>query len=593
MKKLFAIALAACLLFLAAPTAVSAADTTRDSGLDYTESTQELKNPHMGFVNNGYAADGSIMLTETGSTPIHVTSGFAWYYVNLNRFSAGNSPAAASKVGGVDKPITAAALSALEQGLTTLRQNGGSALIRFVYDWDGVAGCEPANFEMILTHIRQLCEVVSRFDDIVLGFECGIVGVFGEMHSSEYTGSEYVNRIIDAYLDNTPESMILMLRTPGYIANYLGVTRAQLKDVVTQKGTKAYRLSMFNDGYMNSDNDLGTWSDRAEEIQFLYKQTEHATYGGEYGSAWSWIVESGATVQLPQNALPEMYQTHINFLHSGVPKIGDGGNTYFGYDQYTYSAAYEKPWFPNNSAFYGKSCHDFIRAHLGYRLVLRQSLLSAKPYAGSNLELSGKIENTGFANILHNPTAQVHLVQSGSVVESYDVSLNAADLKSCSTYNYSFSLPLPASLALGDYDVYLQLSASKGDAAAKAKSSIQFANNGGIFNATLGANKLGSITVETAPLPPPEIVIPKNFTILNPRHSGKITAEDAISYESSNKSVATIDNNGNILAKRPGTTVITATTPYGKSSITVTVKYSFWQWLLVIFVFGWIWLPLK
>ncbi len=591
MKKLLTAILALTLVLLCVPILGFAESTLRDSGLVYTESTRELKNPCMGFVNNGYAGDGAFTLTETGSTTIHVTSGFAWYYVNLNRFSAGNSPAAASKVGGVDKPISAAALAALEQGLVTLRQNGGSALLRFVYDWDGVAGCEPANFEMILTHIRQLCEVVSRFDDIVLGFECGIVGVFGEMHSSIYTGSEYANRIIDAYLDNTPETMILMVRTPSYIANYLGVTRAELKNVVTQKGTKAYRLSMFNDGYMNSDSDLGTWQNRAEEIQFLYTQTEHASYGGEYGSAYTEASLFPNNACQPENALPEMYRTHINFLHSDTYKLGQGWgsniNTRFGYDQFNYSSAYEKPWFPDNSAFYGKTCYDFIRAHLGYRLVLRESLLSSEPHAGGNLELRGKIENTGFANILHNPTAQVHLAQNGSIVQSYNVNLNAADLKSCTTYDYAFTLPLPAALALGDYEVSLQISASKGDAAAKAKSSIQFANEGGIFNATLGTNKLGAVTVVAAPSP--EIVISKNFTVLYPRGTGKVSATDATAYASNNESVATVDNSGNVLAKKTGTTVITATTPYGQASITIKVEFNFWQWLLGIFetIFSW------
>ena len=69
--------------------------------------------------------------------------------------------------------------------------------------------------------------------------------------------------------------------------------------------------------------------------------------------------------------------------------------------------------------------------------------------------------------------------------------------------------------------------------------------------------------------------------------------EGATGYTSSNTSVATIDNNGNILGKRRGTTVITATTPTGDVNITVTVKYSFWQWVMVILLFGWIWLPLK
>ena len=492
------IAIAICLTgFLA--NNILAQETLVDSGLDYTESTQIVENPFMGFVNKGYPADGGFRFTDTGTSQIHITSGFAWYYVNLNNFSAGNKSEAASRVGGTDKPLSAASLEAFAQGLETLRQNGGSAILRFVYDQDGVAGCEPADFNMILTHLRQLGEVMSNYSDVILALECGIIGVFGEMHSSIYTGSEYANQVIDAYLDNTPETIRLLVRTPGYIANYLGVDRADLKNVVTEKGTKAYRLGMFNDGYMNSDSDLGTWANRTEEIQFLFTQNGHVPYGGEFGSAYTEASLFPNNACIPENAIPEMYQSHLSFLHSDIYLIGQGGgtniNTRFGYDQYTYGSEYEKSWYSDNSAFYGKSCYDFIRAHIGYRLVLRESKLPVAPRQGEALKLSGRIENTGFANILHNPNAQVIMTQNGAIVHIFDVELDASDLRSCTTHQYDLTLSLPNSLPAGNYDLYLRLAGSNGSNV-QAANGIRFVNNGDIFDSTLGANKLGSVTVQ-------------------------------------------------------------------------------------------------
>ena len=477
-----------------------AQETMIDSGLDYTESTQEVKNPFMGFVNKGYASDGSFWLTETGTSTVHVNSGFVWYYVNLQKFSAGNSPnVVPPRVGGVDKPIADTALKAFAKALETLRQNGGSAMLRFVYDFDGIAGCEPADFNMILTHIRQLGEVMSNYDDIILAIECGIIGKFGEMHSSIYTGSYYSNQIIDAYLDNTPETIRLLVRTPAYIANYLGVNKADLKNVVTVKGTKAYRLGMYNDGYMNTVDDLGTWTiNRAEEIKFLFSQNNHAPYGGEFGSAYdASLLPNNACI--PENAIPEMYQSHLSYLHSNIYKISDK-NKIFGYDQYTYGSEYEKSWYSNNTAFYGMTCHDFIRAHIGYRLVLRESKLSAVPRLGQALKLSGYIENTGFANILHCPSAQVIMVQmqnGDTTIHIFDVKLDASDFISCIKYKYDLSLSLPNTLSTGDYDIYLRLAGSNGKNI-KATNGIRFANNGEIFNVALGANKLGSVKIHEA-----------------------------------------------------------------------------------------------
>lgn len=696
MKKLFAFALAALLAMMAAPPLTAlAAEEMKDSGLNYTESTAMLPNPFMGYPNRGYAADGGFLMQEGGASTIHVAGdypgGFTWYYIDLKAFSAGNDRGTGAPrpgvVGGVDKPISQAALNGFEQALVKLRQNGGSALMRFVYDTNGVQGCEPDNFDMAITHLKQLCGVVSKYPDIVQGFECGIIGVYGEMHSSKYNDRQYVNRVIDAYLDNTPDSMVLLLRSPGRIADYLGITTAQLAALVPEKGSRAYRLGYYNDGYMNSDSDLGTWMyNRALETDFLARG--NTPYGGEYGSAYDWIIQSNSTAHLPQNAILEMYKTHVSFIRGNVYKIG-GTNTYFGYDQYTYGPAYEKPGFPDNSAFYGANCHSFITAHLGYRLVLRESKLSQSPQAGGGLRLQGRIENTGFANILHNPAARILLVKDGAVAHAGDVSLDASNLRSCTTYRYDLSLSLPAALATGDYDVYLQLAHVQGSAA--AKSGIRFANNGGIFHEALGANKLGTVTVAAAgsvgptdleavaaakaaltwdsirasntaqnsvtanlvtlpvsglhgaaiswsssnaaisntgivtrpsygagsasvtlaatitkgtasdaaifSLTVPElpdtgtpIQVSKDFDVLNVRKSGKITAPGASGFTSSNPAVASIDSQGNVTGRRPGSAVIAVFTPDGQGIIEVTVKYSFWQWLLVIFLFGWRWL---
>jgi uncharacterized repeat protein (TIGR02543 family) len=88
-----------------------------------------------------------------------------------------------------------------------------------------------------------------------------------------------------------------------------------------------------------------------------------------------------------------------------------------------------------------------------------------------------------------------------------------------------------------------------------------------------------------------------DFDVLNPRQHGQVYVDKASgmkTFMSSNERVATIDENGKILAKRPGTTTIIVQTSDGQEGfMTVTVKYSFVQWLYVIFLFGWIWVPLR
>lgn len=471
------------------PTAdVLAADDTVDSGIDYTESTERLSNPNM-----GYPSHASISLNDSFSA--RNDSGFTWYYVNISAYSGSNSmlpDGVTWPAGRVDRPISDKALEAFRGTLENLRQNGGSCFIRFVYDWDGQTGREPSDIETIIQHIEQLCGVVSDFSDICFGFECGIIGVFGEMHSSIYCGSQYANRIIDAYLDNTPDTMILMVRTPTYITQYLGVSRSELAELVTEKGSPEYRLSYFNDGYMNSNNDLGTWYDREQDIKFLSRQAAHGAYGGEFGSAY-WILP--CTACLPENAIPEMYTTHLNFIRGNVYSTKQ--NSYFGYDSYEYGPEYEEDWYPDNSAFYGVDCHQFIVAHLGYRLVVRESRLSKETVAGGTLTLKGKIENTGFGNVIHRPTTQILLVGDGYTYVC-DTAIEAETFQSCTVQDYAVTLSLPESMPEGEYKVYMRMTASTQTDFLSVRSAIQFANAGGIFNAELGGNLIGTVNVSAA-----------------------------------------------------------------------------------------------
>lgn len=490
MKRILSLLLSV-LMFMSVCTLLPAVSTADDglidADLDYTESTAILKNPNM-----GYPSHAAMTLTDTMSA--RNDSGFMWYYININNYSGSNSLLSESikwPEGRVDRPISDHALNAFRKTLDNLRENGGSCFIRFVYDWDGKPGYEPSELNTILTHIKQLCDVVSDFADICFGFECGTIGVFGEMHSSIYCGAEYANPIIDTYLKNTPDTMVLMVRTPAYICNYLGVSRTELVELVTEKGSPEYRLSYFNDGYMNSGNDLGTWASREQDLKFLSRQAAHGAYGGEFGSAY-WMLPCNAC--LPENAIPEMYQTHLNFIRGNVYKITDS-NPYFGYDTYEYGPEYEKEWYPDNSAFYGENCHQFIVAHLGYRLVLRESRLTAEPKAGGKLTLKGKIENTGFGNIFTEPTTQILLVGDGY---SYvcDTAIKAETFQSCTVQDYSTTLNLPASMPAGEYKVYMRMTASTQTDFLSVKSAIQFANNGGIFSATLGGNLIGTINVD-------------------------------------------------------------------------------------------------
>ncbi len=86
----------------------------------------------------------------------------------------------------------------------------------------------------------------------------------------------------------------------------------------------------------------------------------------------------------------------------------------------------------------------------------------------------------------------------------------------------------------------------------------------------------------------------KKATTVHPIITADEGAEYIVKYESSNPKVATVDENGKVYAAKRGEATITCTVTdsYGNTvsdTCKVTVNYTFWQWLIKIILFGWIW----
>ena len=86
----------------------------------------------------------------------------------------------------------------------------------------------------------------------------------------------------------------------------------------------------------------------------------------------------------------------------------------------------------------------------------------------------------------------------------------------------------------------------------------------------------------------------KKSTTLKPQITADSGVTYTVKYESSNPKVATVDENGNVYAAKKGTAEIKVTVTDQNGNVAtdtckVTVKYSVLQWLIIIFLFGWIW----
>ena len=123
----------------------------------------------------------------------------------------------------------------------------------------------------IETHIKQLSEILNKHADTLTAIESGFLGPWGEMHSSKIATEENKALVIKYQLENTKEIPILA-RTPKAMFTYFGKSLDEMEKLTIKSSDEGYRLGLFNDGYLGTDTDCGTYKyDREREVNWLAK----------------------------------------------------------------------------------------------------------------------------------------------------------------------------------------------------------------------------------------------------------------------------------------------------------------------------------
>ena len=466
---------------------VSAEAEMKDSGLNYAECTENIVNPERGFyqaLGRSIPAEGREAWWSEETFAAYTRSfGIIHLRLGLESFS--------SAAVGKDSPVSEDALAALSATLDALRQAGGTAIVRFSYNYEGktvdgrYVDWEPAP-ELIETHIAQLGGVLARNTDVVAAVETGMLGPWGEQHSTALatSGEEIFYRIVEAWLRAIPSNRTVSVRRPLYYTYWANrkygtnLTPENLSGDIAEPGTDAGRVGVFNDGYLGSDSDLGTFADRTEETEWLFSRARQTLYGGEV------VADSETGLLGAYNDVDylekEAFLTHTSYLN-------------ISWNDRVINAWKNTPYDGADPVYAGFSDYDYVAAHLGYRLVLRKSELSSSASGGGVLRLRGSIENVGFGNVVNQRLAEILLIGEK---ERYvcSVDWDVRTVASASVAGYDWSFRLPSDIPEGNYRVFLRLRGAD-EKSVSALRCLKLAN-AGIFDEESGGNFLGSIRVE-------------------------------------------------------------------------------------------------
>lgn len=466
-----------------------------DSEIDYTETLSNILNPERGFY---HALEAKLSKNNTNCLWDEryiekYTNQFSLFHlrVGLEEFS--------TNAGGNDSLISPVALETLDKTLAIFRKKNTTVIMRFSYNVKGITdnngrylNAEPS-MDIIEKHITQLGNVLKNYYDIIASVETGMLGPWGEQHSTIIGDSSIENsytyyRLVEAWLKALPSGRSITVRRPLYFTYWtnhkynlelttINLSRFNILDYPQYLDLK--RVGVFNDGYLGSSSDLGTYVDRDSELAWLNTQAKYTLFGGEVvaDSKTGGIGKYNSVNYLEKEAL----LTHTSYL-----------NYYWNYTKVI--SAWEKNQYHGENDYYSNqtSEYTYVANHLGYRFVLRKSEL-ANDLRSNKIYLKGKIENVGFGNVVNQKIVEV-IVQNENKSLYFQVAFDVNNILSKETVDYLFEIELPQDLNAGEYDVLLKISDIHELKRTNLRS-IQFANSDEYWNKDLGANFLGKIYI--------------------------------------------------------------------------------------------------
>ncbi|XP_033728260.1 uncharacterized protein LOC117317552 [Pecten maximus] len=292
-------------------------------------------------------------------------------------------------------------LKKVEQDFITIKEAGFMVVLRFSYKkglmGEGTYG--DATLEYIKIHTAQLKSLLTNYQGIILVFQVGFIGTWGEWFYTDHFGypsplnpQNYRDRreVIESVLDAVPDSVQVQLRAPIFKREIYGYQPTSITDFFTyKKPSQKSRIGHHNDCFLADSIDRGTYSNYNVEFNYLREDTKNVIMGGETCS-----LDTTDERHVCPNAEIELEALHYTFL----------------------SQSYNKEVLANWTT---EGCYGLFGVKLGYTMALVESVLPNTVIRGGELSYYMLLRNNGWA--APAKTMNVYLVLMSSTNGIYKV----------------------------------------------------------------------------------------------------------------------------------------------------------------------------
>ncbi len=445
---------------------------SQTTNITYTGTSSIISNPERGFCSYSIltvpASGNFTTLTASSFTSLaakNQTVIFRLYYLP-NFISTTTLPANF--------------LTRLQTDFNAIRTAGFKVVLRFAYkEYSGVfPPPKPYNDApakaLLLSHISQLKSTVLANSDVILSYQSGFWGLYGENYYTDnygdistqpITATHIADRkqILDSMFASLGPSRKLQMRTPPLKAAIYNqsVPADTITAAEAYNGTDKSRVGGFNDCFLAEFNDF-TYQDTTIEKPFWATESKYTIMGGE-------TCVDNATYTNCTNAQNEMRRFNWTFCND------------------LYNASVITRWKSTNP---GPACFTAISNSLGYRLVLQNATFSSGT-ALSVVNYSITLKNEGYAAPV-NPRKVELIFRNTSTSETFSRTLNTDPRRwyGGSTITLAGFINTPLVLTAGNYTMLISLSDPEPTLSSNIKYNIQLANAGPLWESATGLNKL-------------------------------------------------------------------------------------------------------